>query len=142
MPAPDVGEGGVEDLLCPSAPCEPGALLLGLLGADGQVAYLRPAPEIDEGFVARARAGRAPEKRFRFAQPCRQSGCQHWGEGRCGVADAALARDAGDDEGALPACAIRPRCRWFAQSGAGACRNCATVVTNVTDSLGWPLPQT
>lgn len=128
-------DGDGDDLLCPSAPCEPGALLLGLVGGDGRVGYLRPALEIDEDFIAKALSGRTPEKRFRFAQPCRESGCQHWGDGRCGVADAATESDEG--EGALPACAIRPRCRWFAQSGASACRNCPTVVTDVTSSEEW-----
>ena len=135
MAAPGDGEGDPEELLCPSAPGEPGALLLGLVGRDGRIGYLRPALEIDEDFVAKALAGRAPEKRFRFAQPCRESGCRHWSEGRCGVADAAARSD--EDDGSLPACAIRPRCRWFAQAGASACRSCPTVVTDVTSSQEW-----
>lgn len=132
MAAPD-DEAGQEDLLCPSAACEPGALLLGVVGSGGRLGYLRPALEVDEAFVAKAGEGRrAPEKRFRFAQPCAASGCSFWSEGRCGVADAAAASDYGEDEGSLPACAIRPRCRWYAQSGAAACRTCPTVVTDVS----------
>jgi hypothetical protein len=134
MTSPAEGDGDREDLLCPSAACEPGALLLGVVGGDGRVGYIRPALEIDEGFIARARAGRAPEKRFRFAQPCERSACHYWSEGRCGVADAAAESDQGGDEGPLPACAIRPRCRWFAQSGPGACRTCPLVITDVTSS--------
>ncbi|HEU5062244.1 MAG TPA: hypothetical protein VFT79_03700 [Solirubrobacterales bacterium] len=134
MTAPADGEGDREDLLCPSAPCEPGALLLGLVGGDGRVGYVRPALEVDEDFVAKALAGRAPEKRFRFAQPCRESGCHFWSEGRCGVADAAAESEEADGEGSLPACAIRPRCRWFAQAGASACRGCPTVVTDISSS--------
>lgn len=137
-PSASEGEGGdrEDELLCPSARCEPGALLLGLLSGDGSIAYVRPALEVDEDFVARARAGREPEKRFRFAQPCATSGCRHWSEGRCGVADAAASEEA-EGDGRLPACAIRPRCRWFAQSGADACRSCPTVVTDVTSSRAW-----
>jgi hypothetical protein len=131
MPAPGNGEEDREELLCPSAPCEPGALLLGVVGADGQVGYLRPAPEIDQDFVAKALAGRAPEKRFRFAQPCRESGCGYWSDGRCEVSDAAASSEEGGSDGPLPACAIRPRCRWFAQSGASACRTCPVIVTDV-----------
>lgn len=133
MSAPADGEDR-EDLLCPSASCEPGALLLGVIGGDGRVGYVRPALEIDEDFVAKALAGRAPEKRFRFAQPCSESDCGYWSDGRCGVADAAAGSDVGNDDGSLPACAIRPRCRWFAQSGAAACRGCPVIVTDVSGS--------
>lgn len=127
---------GEDELLCPSARGEPGALLLGLIGRDGKVGYLRPALEIDEDFIGRAREGRAPEKRFRFAQPCATSGCMHWSEGRCGVADAAADSEP-PAEGQLPACDIRPRCRWYAQAGSSACRSCPTVVTDVTSSAEW-----
>ncbi|KAB2854116.1 MAG: hypothetical protein F9K43_30195, partial [Bauldia sp.] len=55
---------------CPSAACEPGAILLGLVDAGDRVGYLSPPLRIDEEFVSRARRGRSPEKRFRFAAPC------------------------------------------------------------------------
>jgi len=129
------GEG--EELLCPSARCEPGAILLGVVGPGGRVSYLRPGLEVDDAFVEKARAGRAPEKRFRFAQPCVEDGCRHWSEGRCGVAEAAVS---GGEEGPgerLPACTIRPACRWYAQEGGTACRSCATVITDVTGSSKW-----
>lgn len=131
------GASGEDELLCPSARGEPGALLLGLVGRDGSVAYVRPALEIDEDFIGRAREGRAPEKRFRFAQPCATSGCMHWTEGRCGVADAAAGSEEAQADGQLPACDIRPRCRWYAQAGPSACRSCPTVVTDVTSSAEW-----
>ena len=41
-----------EVLTCPSAPCEPGATLLGLVGEDGRVGYLTPAIRIDRDFDA------------------------------------------------------------------------------------------
>jgi len=125
-----------DELLCPSARCEPGALLLGLIGPDGSVGYVRPALEIDEDFIGRVREGRDPEKRFRFAQPCATSGCEHWSEGRCGVADAATTSDV-PSASQLPACDIRPRCRWYAQAGPSACRSCPTVVTDVSSSAEW-----
>lgn len=119
-----------EGLLCPSARCEPDALLIGIVGPTGRVGHINPALAVDEEFVLEAHRGRAPEKRFRFAQPCTEAGCQHWTGTRCGVVDAALSRDLESAE-SLPRCGIRTACRWFAQSGANACRVCPLVVTDI-----------
>jgi hypothetical protein len=119
-----------DGLLCPSARCEPDALLIGIVGPTGRVGHLTPALAVDEDFVVQAHKGRAPEKRFRFAQPCTEDGCQHWTGTRCGVVDAALSRDLEPAE-SLPRCGIRSGCRWFAQSGANACRVCPLVVTDI-----------
>jgi hypothetical protein len=78
---------------CPSAPCEPGSTLLGVVGPQGTVAYLTPPLTIDDSFVATARRGRSPEKRFRFAAPCVEEHCAQWTGSRCGVIDAVLATD-------------------------------------------------
>lgn len=122
------------DRTCPSAPCEPGNVLLGLVQADGRVGYLTPPMAIDEEFVAIARRGRSPGKRFRFAGPCVESGCAQWSGGRCGVIDSVLEeRDELLPNGApaaLPHCAIRSACRWFAQAGAEACHVCPLVITD------------
>ena len=97
------------------------------------MAHVTPPLRVTEEAAAAAHAGRAPEKRLRFAQPCVEHGCRHWAGSRCGVADAALELEA--EDGPLPRCGIRPRCRWFAQSGAAACRVCPLVVTDVTGAL-------
>jgi hypothetical protein len=121
--------------LCPSGRCESGALLIGVVGASGKVGYLTPPAAVDDAFVDQALEGRAPERRFRFAQACAENGCDHWSEGRCGVIDAVVQMADEDtieaEVGALPACGIRPRCRWFAQRGAAACRVCPLVVTDL-----------
>ena len=124
------------ELLCPSARCEPGAVLLGIVGPDNRVGYVTPRLTVDEDFVAAAQSARTPEKRLRFAQPCIESGCRHW-QGRCQVADGAVELDEAKAEasGPLPRCSIRPDCRWFAQLGARACRACPFVVTDVRDEL-------
>jgi hypothetical protein len=119
-----------QTVLCPSARCEPGATVIGVVGADGKVGYVRPRVEIDEDFVKRARGGRTPERRFRFAQPCVESGCRHWTGARCGVIDAAINLDP-PPAAELPRCSIRAQCRWFSQSGVPACRVCPLVVTRV-----------
>jgi hypothetical protein len=115
---------------CPSGRCRPGNLLLGIVTSSGELAYVRPPPVIDEEFVAVAEQGRLPEARFRFAEPCVESGCTNWtGDGRCSVADRVVAaQDDGAAAGGLPACGIRSTCRWFAQVGREACRGCPFVL--------------
>jgi len=129
--------------LCPSARCEPDSILLGVIAPDGRVGYLRPELRIDAEFVARARAAREPEKRFRFAQPCVEGRCAHWTGSRCGVIqnvlDSGEGRAAATEARALPRCSIRPRCRWFAEHGTDACMVCPLVVTEpVVDHAGAP----
>ncbi len=73
--------------LCPSALARPGAALIGVVQADGTVALLgRPLPAT-AAFLAEARRGREPERRFRFAAPCVEAECRQWTGGRCGVID-------------------------------------------------------
>ncbi len=118
---------------CPSAACEPGAILLGLVDAEDRVGYLSPPLRIDEEFVARARQGRSPEKRFRFASACVEEGCRQWADGRCGVIDEVLASAeavALAEPGTLPHCAIRSSCRWYDQVGREACEVCPLVITD------------
>ena len=124
------------DRLCPSARCEEGAILLGVISRKGTVGYVRPQTTVDEDFVRQAHDGRAPEKRFRFSKPCVEGNCHQWTGSRCGVIDRALQAaeeantlDAPDE--ALPKCTIRRRCRWFAQEGRKACAVCPLVITDV-----------
>lgn len=119
-------------LLCPSSRCVAGARLLGIVQHDGTVAFTVDDIRIDSGFVNAARRGRAPESRFRFAGPCQRGGCVQWTGARCGVVDMVVQHiDAAGvpTAAALPECAIRPSCRWYAQSGEQACLACPLVVT-------------
>lgn len=75
---------------CPSARCQAGAVLLGIVSPDGTVAYITPQVRVDQPFVDRARQGRTPEARFRFAQPCIESGCGNWVADRCDVIEQAI----------------------------------------------------
>lgn len=133
------------EALCPSAPCEPGAILLGVVQRDGTVGYIQPQMRIDEEFVARATPGRSPGTRFRFAQPCVEGRCGYWTGSRCGVADTVVEWKGETDE-PLPRCSIRRDCQWFSQSGPSACRVCPLVMTEVRVTGGAsnpdrPLPQ-
>lgn len=118
-------------ILCPSARCEDGATLLGIVQKNGKVAFLGGDLTIDEEFVERAHRGRAPEKRFRFANSCVECACRQWTGTRCGVIDNVLDLAKEDDAAeSLPRCGIRPQCRWFQQSGPQACAVCELVVTD------------
>lgn len=82
-----------------------------------------------------AHEGRSPEARFRFADRCVEGVCRQWTCSRCGVVDRVAGEAAAVTDSALAVtgsplcCGIRPRCRWFAQSGVAACALCDFVVT-------------
>jgi hypothetical protein len=122
-------------ILCPSARCREGAILLGIVLPDGRVAFTEGRTIVNREFVeiATSEGRRAPERRFRFSSPCAQSACRQWTGAQCGVITAAI-EEAGVQhdpapEHELPTCAIRGDCRWFLQSGATACSVCELIVT-------------
>lgn len=63
---------------CPSALCEEGALLLGVVAPDGHVAYIQPPSRVSAEFVAQARALGHSERRFRFSSTCVEAACPQW----------------------------------------------------------------
>jgi hypothetical protein len=123
-------------LTCPSAPCESGAVLLGVAGSGGDFGYITPAVRVSEDLAAKLKAQGSPERRIRFAQQCVKGRCIQWTGNRCGVIDRVLdarAEHTTHDSMplALPRCAIRSTCRWFAQAGADACGACPLVLTDL-----------
>jgi hypothetical protein len=137
LSGPSTASSHQKEQFCPSARCEDGAVLLGIVGADGRVGYVTPRMTVDAEFVREARSGRTPETRFRFAQPCIEGRCAQWTGSRCGLIDQALESPeaAGTTEwaqGTLPECVIRSSCRWFGQAGAKACAVCPLVVHTLT----------
>jgi len=121
-------------ILCPSGMCETGNRLLGIVGRDGKVSFLREPIVLDEAFVSSAHQGRAPEKRFRFATPCLESGCKQWKDSRCSIVDEVVSVLGTDhpNHNDLPNCGIRRTCRWYKQSGVSACAVCPEVITDTT----------
>lgn len=115
-----------EDRACPSGRCREGAVLLGIMKADGTLGYLSPVLPVDREFVARAEEGRAPDARFRFAEPCIRGGCGYWTGSACSLIDSLL-EETTDGEDRLPRCGIRRACRWFHQRGPQACQICPLV---------------
>ena len=123
--------------ICPSAPATPGALMIGLRGADGRVANLRTPLRVDAAFCETARAsGDRPEARMRFASACVEGECAQWTGERCGVIARVLDHldRAVDPAEGLPPCAIRADCRWYAEHAARACAACPEVVTDARAS--------
>jgi hypothetical protein len=107
-----------------------GSVVIGVVGGsvdEPRVSCLdRPQPVTDE-LLELARPVR-PTEVFRFAAPCAGHGCRHFDGAACTLA-ARTAETVPADEGRLPPCAIRPRCRWFAEQGKHACFRCPLVVT-------------
>lgn len=119
-----------EVLLCPSAPATVGALIIGVVRADGSVGFIRDRIPVNAEFIKAADSGRAPEQRFRFSSPCQECACQQWADGRCSLPGRiAEAVPNSLTPEALPRCSIRHDCRWYHQLGADACRVCPLVVT-------------
>ena len=119
------------DVLCPSACLKEGALLLGIVTQSGRVAFAPNRLTVNESFINAAQEGRPAEKRFRFASACAQSGCTRWAGNRCGVIDAVVDEPPTNSaDAALPACSIRPQCRWYLQNGTDACHVCPWVITD------------
>lgn len=119
--------------LCPSTRAEPGAAVIGVLGADGRVQYLKDWLAIDQPFIDDVSKDGRPEQRFRFAGRCVEGGCSQWTGSRCGVIDKVSQMIPPDGEHSVPACAIRSACRWFRQSGPDACHVCPMVITDTRE---------
>lgn len=123
---------------CPSARAREGALLLGLVTGEGRIAYMADPPVVDSAFLERARQGRAPEQRFRFASPCAERACDKWNGSSCGVGRTLAALDPSTlgASGAALSCAIAATCRWRAEHGASICLACSYVVTERDSATG------
>jgi len=117
-------------LMCPSARCESGAVLIGMVRPDSTVGHIPQRMEVDADFVKTANSDGLAETRFRFASPCVKAGCSQWKNNQCGVVEDAADELADMQTKTLPKCSIRKDCRWFKQRAAEACRVCSFVVTD------------
>jgi hypothetical protein len=115
---------------CPSAPPEPGSVLLGVVVAPGQIVYITPNPPVTQGMLDTfEKGGIAPENRLRFAGRCMEHRCVQWAGSRCGLIDRVVDHfGGGDSTTPLPKCGIRNSCRWFAQQGRAACESCPEII--------------
>jgi len=117
--------------LCPSARCEEGAILLGVLRDDGTVGLLPQRIIMDRESVQLAESQGYPEKRFRFANSCAEDKCAQWTGKKCGVIGVLFTETKKKGLTETPKkCSIREVCRWFDQEGISACSVCPLVITD------------
>ncbi|HEX5543593.1 MAG TPA: hypothetical protein VFX60_18920 [Micromonospora sp.] len=121
--------------MCPSTPVSNSTVFLGMITPAGRVAYVTPAVPTENVLdtLSADEAGRPLEKGYRFAGPCVTSSCGYWTGDHCGLGAKVAASyrevtDPADD--ALPKCAIRRDCRWFAEQGRAACTPCSYIATD------------
>jgi len=125
----------LKPLLCPSAqPDMSNSMVLGVMDSTGDkpmLAYLdEPLPVTDDVL---AMAGPVkPTEIFRFAAECEESACCHFDGTNCRLATRIVQLLPAVVE-TLPACTIRPTCRWFQQEGREVCFRCPEIVTQVYD---------
>jgi hypothetical protein len=121
--------------LCPSArPEMDGAVVFGVVGgtvAEPRVAHLvRPLPVTEELLALVEPA--SPLAVYRTAAPCAQSACAHFAANRCRLVSRIVDELPAAVDG-LPACRIRPDCRWWRQEGKAACLRCPLIVTELSN---------
>jgi hypothetical protein len=120
---------------CPSAqPGERGSTVLGVVAdtPDGpRVAYLdRARPVTDELLALTGPV--PPTAVLRFASPCAGLGCRHFDGRDCRLATR-IVQLLPPVVDSLPACHLRPECRWWQQEGKAACLRCPQVTTDPRD---------
>lgn len=117
---------------CPSAqPGQDGAFAFGVVGGtpgERRVGYLQGRVPVTDELLAMAGPVK-PTQVFRFGAPCVESGCSHFKGNECRLATklVQLTPAVTND---LPACRLRPDCRWWKQEGKSACMRCPAVMTD------------
>ena len=126
---------GLKPLLCPSAQPEMSrSMVLGVMSGtvdEPMLSYLEEPLPVNDDLLAMAGPVQ-PTEIFRFAADCEESACCHFDGSRCRLATRIVQILPAVVE-ALPACTIRPTCRWFQQEGREACFRCPQIVTQVFD---------
>jgi hypothetical protein len=121
---------------CPSAPVTAkDARIFGMMRGTPEapkLGYLTEALPVSDKLLALA--GPAdPSQVFRTATRCITAGCKHWRDNGC-----SLARRIVDGlppvVNAVPACSIRPTCRWFLQEANEACLRCPQIVRDLPNA--------
>ncbi|MBI2760481.1 MAG: nitrogen fixation protein [Chloroflexi bacterium] len=127
----DHDTGHVPPSFCPSAQPEmEGSVVFGVVGGDRaapRVGYLTEARPVTPELLALTGAVPATEV-FRIGAPCAASACRHFDGARCTLATR-VAEGLPIVADTLPACRLRPSCRWWQQEGKAACMRCPQVVT-------------
>ena len=118
--------------LCPSAqPHMEGSTVLGVVGGTPErprLAYLAEPRPVTADVLALS-GPVLPTAIFRFGAPCAGHACQHFDGSDCRLATRIVQLLPPVVDG-LPACHLRPDCRWWQQEGKAACLRCPQVVTD------------
>jgi hypothetical protein len=115
---------------CPSAQPTEGAFVFGVVEGDvgaPRVSYLDEKVPVTDELLAMAAPVR-PSEVFRIAAPCATHACQHYDGKDCQLATK-LVQLTPPVTDTLPACQVRPDCRWWRQEGKVACMVCPGVRT-------------
>jgi hypothetical protein len=118
-------------VLCPSAqPDIAGSMAFGVVGGTAEnprVAWIeKPVPVT--GDLLALTGPVPPTQVLRIAAPCQGKACCHFDGKDCRLVTRLVQLIPAMSE-SLPACRIRPDCRWFLQEGGAACRRCPQIVT-------------
>lgn len=111
------------DLLCPSSDERHATLIIGHVAGDSVSFFVNPV-----AFPSVLRRVWRPSEfeTLKMVGPCLENACGHWSTGcRLGQAAAQVATSSPDTE-----CALRAKCRWFAEQGNSVCGTCLSI-TNV-----------
>ncbi len=133
-----VNEAAEQVRWCPSGAMDrPESVVLGVRSQDdGSVAYLdQPVPASE--VLALVPEGIEPRRILRFASHCEAS-CSNRVGTECGLIDRITAVPAPPSAATVPRCHLRPRCKWWGQTGVEACHRCPAVSTLMLadDELG------
>ena len=109
--------------------------ILGVISRDAEaprLAYLDEAMPATPQTLELA-APLDPSLVFRLSARCEEKKCTHFDGVDCQLA-VRIARMLPEVVDHLPACNIRPDCRWFRQEGRAACVRCPQIVTGTHDA--------
>jgi hypothetical protein len=107
-----------------------GAVVFGVVGGTADepwVGYLTERIPVTPQVLALTGTA-APAEVYRIGAPCAGGGCRHFDGSSCRLASK-LVQLTPVASTALPACTLRPDCRWWRQEGKAACMRCPVVVT-------------
>jgi hypothetical protein len=109
-----------------------GAVVFGVVGGtadEPRVGYLTEPLPVTDALLALSGPVN-PDEIFRFGAPCAGNGCMHFDGCDCRLAKKLVQLVPMVSE-SLPACTLRPGCRWWRQEGRAACMRCPQVVTEM-----------
>jgi hypothetical protein len=112
-----------------------GGVVFGVVGGTAgrpRLAYLDEPRPVTDGLLALC-VPALPTAVLRIGAPCVGHGCRHFDGSDCRLATRIVQLLPSVVEG-LPACRLRPDCRWWQQEGKAACLRCPQVVTDTCDT--------